>query len=198
MKNIKDFIYYYRSCPLCKNWITLDADLPFSVSLEIKEDRLMFTIVGNKEKKDKAYSILFKNNKIESDIPFVFDDLISVINRLYNDKYTTKFKIEARCYSCSNFRYWSRPIIYNERTKKISNIGVAGERAQLHELNEYNEKISYIISNNYTEQTTSVHLLRSSVKKVLKLNMPFLEFNEINFDDRESILNKIKKASILA
>lgn len=199
MKSIRDFIYYYRSCPLCKNWVTLDVDLPIPTTLEIKDDRLVFTVVGKRGKEDKEYSILYDKNKVESKYPFVFDDVVSLMERLYSNDYSTRFKIEARCYGCSNFRYWSKMMIYNERTKKITNIGIGGERVQFHELGRFNEKISYIISNNYTAEETEVFILRSNVKgKALKIKLPFMPFRKLDFNSRDEILDKIKKISVLA
>lgn len=199
MKSIQDFIYYYRSCPLCKNWITLDVDLPIPTTLEIQDDRLIFTVIGKGGKKDKTYSILFDRNKVESDYPFILDDVVSTIKKLYYPKYSESFKIEARCYGCSNFRYWSKTLIYNDRTKKLRNIGLGGERVQFHELNKSNEKISYIISNNYNSEETEVFVLRSSIKgKATKIKLPFMPFKKIDFNNKSKILDKIKKILILA
>jgi hypothetical protein len=199
MKNIKDFIYYYRSCPLCKNWITLDVDLPIPTTLEIKDNYLLLTIIDKNGVQGRKYSISFKDNKVESDYPFVFGDVVSTIKRLYLPKYTASIKIEARCYGCSNFRYWSKMMIYNDRTKKLKNIGIGGERVQFHELSQSNEKISYIISNNYNTEETEVFILRSNVKgKALKIKIPFMPFEEIDFNNKNKILDKIKKISVLA
>lgn len=199
MKNIKELIYYYRSCPLCKNWITLDADLPIPTTLEIRDDNLVLTIIGKNGAENKEYLISFKNNKIVSDHPFVFGDVVGTIKRLYLYDYSEQLKIEARCYGCSNFRYWSKMMIYNERTKKLENIGIGGERVQFHELSKSNEKISYIIYSNYTTEETEVFILRSTVKgKALKIKLPFMPFKDLDFNNKDKILDKIKKISILA
>jgi len=199
MKNIKEFIYYYRSCPLCNNWITLDADLPIPTTLEIRDDNLALTIIGKNGNENREYLISFKDNKIKSDHPFVFGDVVSTIKRLYLPDYSETLKIEARCYGCSNFRYWSKMMIYNDRTKKLKNIYVGGERVQFHELSKSNEKISYIISNNYNTEDTEVFILRSNVKgKALKIKIPFIPFKEIDFNNKNKILDKIKKISVLA
>jgi len=199
MKNIKEFIYYYRSCPLCKNWITLDADLPIPTTLEIGDDNLQLTIIGKNGAENKEYLISFKDNKIMSNHPFVFGDVVGTIKRLYLPDYSEQLKIEARCYGCSNFRYWSKMMTYNERTKKLKNISVGGERVQFHELNKSNEKISYIIYNNYNTMETEVFVLRSTVKgKAIKIKLPFMPFKNIDFNKKEIILDKIKKILILA
>lgn len=199
MKTIKDLIYYYRSCPLCNNWITLDADLPIPTTLEIRDDSIAFTILGQRGNKDREYNISFKNNKITSDHPFVVGDVVSIIKRLYMEDYSETLKIEARCYGCSNFRYWSKMIQYNDRTKKLTNIAVGGERVQFHELSKSNEKISYIISNNYNVEETEIYVLRGGVKgKALKINIPFLPFKKIDFANKNKLLDRIKKISVLA
>lgn len=199
MKNIKEFIYYYRSCPLCNNWITLDVDLPIPTTLEITDDNLVLTIIGTRGNKNKEYLISFKDNKIISDHTFVFDDIVSTIKRLYEPNHVETLKIEARCYGCSNFRYWSKMMVYSNKTKKLKNIFVGGERVQFHELSRSNEKISYIISNNYNTEETEVFILRSNVKgKALKIKLPFMPFKEIDFINKNKILDKIKKISVLA
>lgn len=199
MKTIKEFIYYYRSCPLCNNWITLDADLPIPTTLEIRDDHLVFTIVGKNGNKNKEYLISFKNNKIESDHPFVFGDVVSTIKKLYFPEYSESLKIEARCYGCSNFRYWSKMMTYNDRTKKLNNINIGGERVQFHEISKSNEKISYIISNSYSTEETEIFIIRPSVQgKALKIKVPFMPFKKIDFNNKTKILDKIKKIAILA
>jgi hypothetical protein len=199
MKNIKDFIFYYRSCPLCKNWITLDVDLPIPTVLEIKDDCLMLKIVGKPSEEQREYSISFKDNKIQSKHPFVFGDVVSTLKRLYLPDYSSSIKIEARCYGCSNFRYWSKIMTYNERTKKLNNIYISGERVQFHELSKSNEKISYIISNNYNTNETEVFVIKSDIKdKALKIKLPFIPFKKIDFDNKNKILDKIKKILVLA
>jgi hypothetical protein len=198
MKNIKEFIHYYRSCPLCKNWITLDADLPISSAIEIKNDRLVLTIIMGDRKNNKEYSILFDKNKIESMYPFAFNDVVSTLKRLYYSEYKESLKIEARCYGCSNFRYWSKTMIYNERTKRLGNIDISGERCQLHELNKSNEKISYIISNNYSAKETQLFVLRPTVnRKPLSYKIPFMPFKNIDFENKEKLLSKIRNMLIL-
>ena len=199
MKNIKEFIYYYRSCPLCKNWITLDVDLPIPTTLEIKDNHLNLTIIGKNGNENREYLISFKDNKIESEYPFIFGDVVSTIKRLYLPQYSATLKIEARCYGCSNFRYWSKMIVYNDKTKKLKNISIGGERVRFHELSQSNEKISYIISNNYNIEETEVYILKSNIKdKALKMHIPFIPFKKIDFDAKYTILDKIKKISVLA
>lgn len=197
MKSIKDFIYYFRSCPLCKNWITLDADLPFPTTLEIREEYLILNVI-KKDKSKKEYLISFKDNSIISDEPFAFNDIVSIIKRLYIQNYKEILKIEARCYGCSNFRYWSKPMFYNEKTKKLKNIFLAGERIRFHELNKNNENISYIISNNYNIKETEIFIVKSNIKdKALKIKFPFTPFKILDIENKDKILDKIKKIAVL-
>ena len=199
MKSIKDFIFYYRSCPLCNNWITLDVDLPIPTTLEIQDDNLFLTIIDKKGNENKEYNIFFKDNKVYGKNPFVFGDIVSTIKKLYIQDYKESLKIEARCYSCSNFRYWSKTMTYNNRSKKIQNIAIGGERVQFHELSKTNEKISYIICNNYNVKETEAFVLRQNLKgKALKIKLPFLPFKKIDFNSKNDLLDKIKKISVLA
>lgn len=199
MRNIKDFIYYYRSCPLCDNWMTLDVDLPIPTTLEIMDDRLVFTIIGKKGLENKQYDIMFKQNKVVSKHNLILGDIVSLIQRLYNPNYKTKFKIEARCYACNNFRYWSKMMLYNEKTKRITNIGVSGERVQFHELNPSNEKISYILSNNCNIQETEAYVLKQNIKgKIIRMKLPYMPFKKLNFEKKQLILEKLQKLSLLA
>lgn len=199
MKSIREFVHYYRSCPLCGKWMTLDVDLPIMTTLEIKDNGLLLTIIEDDTKNNKEYFINFKQNKIESKYPFVLKSLVNTIKRLYYPEYDESFKIEARCYSCNNFRYWSKNMIYKEKTKKLHNIGISGERFQLHELSGSNEKISYKISNDYNSKTTKIYVLKPSLsKKFIVMNVPFMPFKDIDFNDQEKILNKIRKMLLLA
>lgn len=199
MKNIKEFINYYRSCPFCKSWITLDADLPIPSTLEIKDDRLIFTIIEEDRNNNREYSILFKNNKIESEYPFAFRDIVGILKRLYYSDYKETLKIEARCYSCSDFRYWSKTMVYNARTKKLKNIDISGERCQLHDISKAGENISYIISNNYDAKETHLFVVRPSVsRKHLSFKIPFMPFKNIDFNDKDKLLGKIRNMLILA
>lgn len=199
MKTIKDFIYYYRSCPLCNNWITLDVDLPIPTTLVIQEKELLLTIIGKNGESDREYRISFEDNKIDSNHPFIFGDVVSTIKRLYLPNYTASLKIEARCYGCSNFRYWSKIMNYNERSKKLKGIAIGGERVQFHEFMESGEKVSYILSNNYNTKETEVYIIRSNVQgRAVKIGMPFKPFKKVDFNNANALLDKIKKISVLA
>lgn len=198
MKTIEELIFYYRSCPLCKNWMTLDVDLPIPTSLEIRDDALALIIIGKKGDDNKEYLISFKDNKIKSDEPFVFNDIVSTIKKLYLPNYSESLKIESRCYGCNNFRYWSKIMVYNKKLKKLKNISIAGERVRLHDLTKSNDKISYIISNNIILKETSLFVLRNLKDNVLKVKLKFMPFKDIDFDNREEIINKIKKILVLA
>lgn len=199
MRSIRDFVYYYRSCPLCGNWMTLDVDSPLATTLEIKGDGILLTVIEENREDNKEYFINFKQNKIISKHPFVLKSIVNLLKRLYYEDYDESFKIEARCYSCNNFRYWSKNMIYNEMTKRLKNIGVSGERFQMHEVSDTNDKISYKISNDYRNKETKVYVSRPSVsKKVLVINVPFMPFKNIDFNDKDKILNKIKNMLVLA
>jgi hypothetical protein len=90
-------------------------------------------------------------------------------------------------------------MIYNEQTKRLKNVGVSGERFQIHELSGANDKISYKISNDCKNKETKLYVSRPSVsKKVLTVKVPFMPFRDIDFNDKEKILNKIKNMLVLA
>ena|SRR5580698_2884583 len=199
MRSIKEFVYYYRSCPLCNNWMTLDVDLPITTTLEIKDNGLLLTIIEENRDDNREYFINFKQNKIISDRPFALQSILNIVKRLYYDDYKETFKIEARCYSCNNFRYWSKNMIYNENTKRLGGIGISGERFQLHELSGTNDKISYKISTDYRKMETKIYVARPNVsKKPFVVNIPFMPFKNIDFNDKEKILTKVKNMLMLA
>jgi len=199
MRSIREFVYYYRSCPLCGNWMTLDVDSPLATTLEIKNDGLLLTVIEENREDNKEFFIDFKQNKVHSEHPFVLKSIVNIIKRLYYPDYDESFKIEARCYSCNNFRYWSKNMTYNEMSKRLNNIGISGERFQMHELSGTNDKISYKISNDYRAKETKLYVSRPSIsKKILTIKVPFMPFDNINFNDKEKILNKIKNMLVLA
>lgn len=201
MKSIKDFIFYYRSCPLCHSWITLDADLPIPTMLELKPNGVLLTIVKDNHDNNREFFISYDKNKVESNYPFVFNNIANIILRLKIPNYMESFKIEARCYGCSDFRYWSAPIVYNRRSKRLRNFGLAGEKIQFHETNQANEKTSYILSNDYNKKKTLLvvrtHNKFDSDRKQLEINIPFLPFTKLDFTKRQEILVQLQKLAVL-
>jgi hypothetical protein len=179
--------------------MTLDVDLPITTTLEIKNNGLLLTIIEENRDDNKEYFINFKQNKISSEHPFALQSIVNIVKRLYYDNYNESFKIEARCYSCNNFRYWSKNMIYNESTKRLKDIGVSGERFQLHELSGTNDKISYKISSDYRKMETKIYVSRPNInKKPFVINVPFMSFKNMNFNNKEKILTKIKNMVLLA
>lgn len=201
MKSIKDFIFYYRSCPLCHSWITLDADLPIPTMLELKPDGVLLTVVRDNHEDNREFFVRYDNNKVKSDYPFVFNNLANIILRLKIPNYTESFKIEARCYGCNDFRYWSAPIFYNKRSKRLRNFAISGEKVQFHDTNENNEKTSYILSNNYNKKETQL-IIRTHNKfdpnrKQLEINIPFTPFSQLDFTKRQGILDYVQKLAVI-
>jgi hypothetical protein len=198
MKSIKDIIFYYRSCPFCGNWITLDADLPLPSTLEIADNKLILTLIEDNKDENKIYDIMFSNNKIVSEYPFAFKNVLNVIRRLYLDEPDEFIKIEARCYSCNNFRYWSKNLTYNQKTKRLNNIDIGGEKFQLHELNSSNEKISYIFSTNYNTKSSKIFVIKPRLtRKPTSVDIPFTPFKTLNFENKDRLLVKIKNMLLL-
>jgi len=196
MKSIKDLIYYYRRCPLCNSWLTIDVDLPNTTALEIKDDRVSITIIKENEDPNITFDILFKNNKVISDGPLYIDNIVFMIKRLYYDNYTEIFKLEVRCYNCNNFRYWSNTLRYDEEKRLIKNIGISGEKFQIHDINSNNEKISYVVFNNYKDNTSKM-LISKSNEKPYVIDVPFTPFSQIDFNNKEKLMRYIRNVSIL-
>src|SRR3984957_13981389 len=142
MRSIREFVYYYRSCPLCGNWMTLDVDSPLATTLEIKNDGLLLTVIEENREDNKEFFIDFKQNKVHSGHPFVLKSIVNIIKRLYYPDYDESFEIEARFYSCNNFRYWSKKMTHNEMCKKLNNTGMTSYRVQRHPLSGGNFEYS--------------------------------------------------------
>jgi hypothetical protein len=188
--NLREFIHYYRACPLCHQWITMDADLSIPCSLEIEEPHLLFKTY-EEPTAIKEYRLGLDTNQVHSDYPFIFNGFGNQIQRLLFNREYDHLKIEARCYTCNNFRYWSNNMQYNSLTKCLTNIGINGERLKM-----IDGQVAYTLSTNYKHQISEVFV--GVGEEVKTYDVPFTPFPTLNFPKPKTILTKMKNLLLLS
>lgn len=200
MKSIKEFIYYFRTCPFCKNWLTVDLDIPVPAAVEILKDKLLFKLYNKVGINDnvKEFEIDYNTNRVQSKHPFTFNTLAGIFQKIYFNDFSEPFKIEVRCYSCNSFRYWSSQIKYNKKTKKLQNIEIAGEKYQIHDTDKSNNKTSFIVFNNYKKKISTLLLHDQTIQQsTLLTNIEFIPFNKVNFNNISELKKQFRKLAIL-
>lgn len=185
--NLREFINYFRQCPLCRAWITLDADLPSPSTLEIANESLLLSVYESRNTESKLFKLQLDTNQVISDFPFVFRGLHNDLKRIFSGQLSDHLKIEARCYNCMSFRYWSNNMEFDPKTKTLSNIGIQGERIKLKE-----PSVEYLLSSLHHSRTSEVNINGTTY------HIPFIPFSSLNFKNPHKIIAKIKSILLLS
>lgn len=173
--------------------MTLDADLPIPSELEIEKEHLLLKLYDVKST-PKEFRFGLHNNKVISIYSFIFNSPANNLKRILFDKEYDDLKIEARCYGCSSFRYWSNNMVFNPKSYELEEVGINGERFKLVD----KAGTTYIVSSSYKLKSTMVYV-QAVEQKIPKTHfIPFISFKYLDFSKPREILRKIKTYLILS